>query len=253
MNLLAMLRKGEGPFWRNLKRLAAATLRFHLPVNSLTRPFFRMLYVLHVAFREGVPWVLRLLWFEPLFRSQCTSVGRGVLIEKPFLAGKGSIIIGDNVLLSGKSVFSFSNRWTEQPQLVIGDNTFVGTGCVIAVAESVRIGRHCLLAGGVSISDYDGHPIDPVLRRTSPNPREAIRPVVIGADVWIGANAKILKGVTIGDRSIIGTGAVVTKSVPCDAIVAGNPARVVRWLVSQEEGRCGSQPALSSERAGDLG
>ena len=108
------------------------------------------------------------------------------------------------------------------------------------------IGKHCLLSGGVSVSDYDGHPTDAVLRRTSPAPRESIEPVVIGDDVWIGAAARILKGVTIGDRSIVGAGAIVTKDVPPDVVVAGNPARVVKWLVAagtDANGSCTPQAA----------
>ncbi len=251
MNPIILIRRGEGPVWGCLKRLAQAILRLHLPVVPLTRPFFRMLYWLHVGVREGGIFLLNFFWFEPLFRSQCTAVGRGVAIEfLPYIQGNGRIILGDNVLMAGKPSFAFLNRWIDAPELIIGDHTFVGHGCGIAVAESVRIGRYCRLAGGVGISDYDGHPTDALLRRTSPAPRESISPVVIGDDVWIGAGARILKGVSIGDRSIIGAGAVVTKSVPPDVIVAGNPARVVKCLVASEGERDGSCLVQPSGRDG---
>jgi len=221
-----------------LKRLARAVLRIHVPVVPVTRPFFRMLYGLHVGVREVGRWFLRFFWFEPLFRSQCTAVGQGLVIEfLPHIQGSGRIILGDDVSMAGKSGFGFLNRWIDAPELIIGDHTFIGHGCGIAVGSSVRIGKHCRLAGGVGISDYDGHPTDAVLRRTEPAPREAIKPVVIGDDVWIGAGARILKGVTIGDRSIVGAGAVVTNSVPSDVIVGGNPARVVKWLAAPEARR----------------
>jgi acetyltransferase-like isoleucine patch superfamily enzyme len=233
MDLIVQLRRGKGPIWGSLKRLARSILTLHLPVGSATRPFFGLLYALHVAAREGGLWGLRLLWFEPLFRSQCSSVGRGLRMERlPYINGRGKIVLGDYVELSGKSTFMFGNRWNDAPEVWIDDNSFIGHGCSFAAAGSIRIGKHCLLAGGVSISDYDGHPTDAMLRRTSPVPPEAIKPVVIGDDVWIGASATILKGVTIGDRSIVGAGAVVTRSVPPDVIVAGNPARVVKDLVS---------------------
>jgi len=235
MNPIILLRRGEGRFWGGLKRLARKIVQFHVPVGPLGRPLFGALYCVHVGAREGGLWLLRLLWFEPLFRSQCTAVGQGLVMEfLPYMQGHGRIILGNHVRLAGKSAFGFLNRWEDAPELSIGDHTFVGHDCSIAVGSSVRIGRHCLLAGGVRVSDYDGHPVDAMLRRTSPPAREAIKPVVIGDDVWIGAAAMILKGVTIGDRSIVAARAVVTRSVPPDVIVAGNPARVVKSLGNVE-------------------
>jgi acetyltransferase-like isoleucine patch superfamily enzyme len=232
MSLLVQLRRGEGWFWGGLKRLVRRVLWLHLPVNALTRPIFRLLYGFHVACREGGLWLLKFFWFEPLFRSVCVAVGDGLIMEKlPYINGRGRITLGAHVRLCGKSSFTFGNRWQDSPELVIGDHTYIGPGCDLAAASSIRIGRYCLLSGGVRISDYDGHPIDAVRRRTEPAPPDSIKPVAIGDDVWIGADAKILKGVSIGDRAIIGAGAVVTRSVPPDCIVAGNPARVIRSLV----------------------
>jgi acetyltransferase-like isoleucine patch superfamily enzyme len=128
-------------------------------------------------------------------------------------------------------VFLFGNRADTHPELIIGDDTFIGHGCSFAVSCSVKVGKHCLLAGDVQVSDYDGHPIDAGRRRAGePTPPEGIRPVVIGDDVWIGAGALILKGVQVGDRAVIGARAVVTRDVPPDTVVAGNPARVVKQL-----------------------
>ena len=84
----------------------------------------------------------------------------------------------------------------------------------------------------MQIQDHDGHPIDATRRRRNePPPAHEVKAVTIGDDVWIGSGAMILKGVSIGDRAIVGARAVVTKDVPADAIVAGNPARIVRDLM----------------------
>lgn len=232
MSLIARISRGQGPFWGTLKRFANAVLQFHVPVFGITKPFFAGLYWLHVTIREGVLWCTRFFWYEPLFRSQCAKVGSRFRMEQlPYLMGRGKIFIGDSVSLSGKSSFAFNNRHRDTPELVIGDHTFIGHQCSFRSAESIRIGRHCLIAGSVTIGDYDGHPLDAARRRAGEtSPAADVKPVEIGDDVWIGAGAVILKGVTIGSRSIVGTRAVVTKDVPPDTIVAGNPAVVVKQL-----------------------
>jgi carbonic anhydrase/acetyltransferase-like protein (isoleucine patch superfamily) len=215
-----------------MKRTAKAVLSFHLPVNAITRPVARFLYRVHVAVREGLIWAKRFFWFEPLFRGQCESVGAGFWMEDlPYIQGQGRIVIGDNVRLSGKPSIAFGRAGAAPPELVIGDGTFVGHGCGFFVARSVRIGRHCLLAGGALIYDLDGHPLDAADRRAAlPTPPEQVAPVALGDDVWVGAGAVILKGVTVGDRAIIAARSVVTRDVPPDCVVAGNPARVVKTL-----------------------
>lgn len=230
------IRQGKSPFWRGLKRVARGVLQMHVPVGSVTRPLFQSLYGLHVMTREGLRWALRFFWFEPLFRSQCVAVGTNFQMEQlPYLSGSGQIVIGDHVRLSGKPSIGFSNRLRHAPELVIGHGTFIGHDCSFAIATAVRIGKHCLLAGGVKVYDVDAHPIDAARRRAEePFPPENSRPVIIEDDVWIGTRAMILKGVTIGARSIVGAGAVVTSDVPPDVVVAGNPARVVKHLAMSD-------------------
>lgn len=139
--------------------------------------------------------------------------------------------MGARVRLSGKSSVIFGPGGAEAPELSVGDDSFIGHGCGFHVGRAVRIGRHCLLASGVQVFDMDGHPTDAARRRAhEPTPPEAIAPVWIGDDVWIGSGALILKGVTVGDRSIVAARSVVTKDVPPDTVVAGNPARVVSTL-----------------------
>lgn len=95
---------------------------------------------------------------------------------------------------------------------------------ILDVCE-VRIGNNVFIAPGVHIYAAT-HPLDAQLRRT----QELGKPVTIGNDVWIGGKAVICPGVTVGDRSVIGAGSVVTKDVPSDVVVAGNPAKVIRTL-----------------------
>lgn len=236
MSVAVRFKRGEGSFWSGAKRLVRTALSWHLPVNRLTRPMWRALYAFHVAVREGWIWLRRFAWNEPLFRSQCQSVGSGFWMEElPYLQGRGRISIGDDVRLSGKSQLAFNNRHGWEPELSIGDGTFIGHLCDFRVGRAVRIGRRVLIAGGVTIADYDGHPLDAADRRAGlTSAPDQIRPVTIGDDVWIGQGAVILKGVTIGERAVVGAHAVVTRDVPADSVVAGNPAQVVRELRPRE-------------------
>ena len=109
-------------------------------------------------------------------------------------------------------------------RIVIGDNVGV-SGCTISAAKSITIGNHVLIGAGCLITDSDSHPVDPDERRFGG--RIICKPIVIEDDVFIGARAIILKGITIGRGSVVGAGSVVTKSVSPYSIVAGNPAKVV--------------------------
>jgi acetyltransferase-like isoleucine patch superfamily enzyme len=109
-------------------------------------------------------------------------------------------------------------------QIVIGDDVGM-SGCTVSAASSIVIGNHVLLGSGCLITDSDAHPVDPEERRAGYG--GASRPIVIEDDVFVGARAIILKGVTIGKGSVVGAGAVVAKSVPPYSVVVGNPAKVV--------------------------
>jgi len=122
----------------------------------------------------------------------------------------------------------------------VGDYTLMN-GALVMCEEEITIGSYCLISWNVGIADSDFHPLDPVLRKrdcralnpytaTGPRPPVLTKPVRIGDNVWIGMGAIVLKGVTIGDNSVVGAGAVVTKNIPANAVVAGNPARIVKRL-----------------------
>ena len=245
MNIRQKIRAGDGLFWGTARRILRGILTFHVPVNGLTKPFFRLLYRVHVLVRETWIWLIRFCWNEPLFRSQCEHVGDHFRMEElPYLAGSGKIFIGHSVRLSGKSSISFGGSALGTPELLIGDGTFIGHQCGFNVGRSVKIGKNCLLATRVLVYDQDGHPLDAEKRRSGdPTPADAILPVSIGDDVWIGFDSLILKGVTIGDRSVVAAKSVVTKDVPPDVVVAGNPARIVRELAATR---------TDSETTGDL-
>ena len=109
--------------------------------------------------------------------------------------------------------------------ITIGDDVGM-SGCTVAAKERIDIGSRVLIGTGVIIADTDAHTIEPEGRRYDLS-GGASKPIIIEDDVFIGARAIILKGVTIGKGSIVGAGAVVSRSIPQMSIAAGNPARVV--------------------------
>lgn len=135
-------------------------------------------------------------------------------------------IKSNSVGLIQPCVFNISSPGS---RLIIGDNVGI-SGSSICARKSVTIGNNVLIGSGCLITDSDAHPINWLDRREGRNGSTQCAPVEIGDDVFIGARSIILKGVTIGDRAVIGAGSVVTKDVPADALVAGNPARVIRLL-----------------------
>lgn len=117
----------------------------------------------------------------------------------------------------------------EGAEIVIGDNVGISQTALISNC-SIRIGNNVKIGGGTSVYTTDFHSLDAALRRIPSQDRGNRKnaPVVICDDVFIGAQSIILKGVTIGERSVVGAGSVVTKSIPAGQIWAGNPARFIR-------------------------
>ncbi|WP_258725628.1 DapH/DapD/GlmU-related protein [Cellulomonas sp. NS3] len=106
--------------------------------------------------------------------------------------------------------------------LVLGTGVFINMGCRFQDAGGITIGDGTLIGHGSTIVTLN-HAADPD-RRADMEPA----PVVLGRKVWLGAGVTVVPGVTIGDEAIVGAGAVVTKDVPADTVVAGVPARVIR-------------------------
>lgn len=149
-----------------------------------------------------------------------------------------AVVIGDHVSCYAGCSFAIGPRGSCR----IGDFTLVN-GALIMAEERIEIGSHCLISWNVGIADSDFHPLPPNERLIDtqalapffegrpPRPPIGTAPVIIGDNVWIGMNAVILKGVTIGDNSVVAAGSVVTKNIAPNTVVAGNPAVVVKKLL----------------------
>lgn len=122
--------------------------------------------------------------------------------------------------------WAFLQLTKPHPKVLIGDRSVIGRHTLITAKNLICIGNDVLIGSYVQVIDHN-HGFAP--GRTIREQRAVMGKVVIGNDVWIGAGAKILSNVTIGDGAVIGANAVVTRDVQANAIVAGVPAQVLRY------------------------
>jgi acetyltransferase-like isoleucine patch superfamily enzyme len=115
----------------------------------------------------------------------------------------------------------------------IGEKTVMGQECTISAYQRVRIGEQCVIADRAMFIDFDHGVVE--LERPIREQGIYKRDVEVGSNVWIGYGACVLRGVRVGDNSIVGTNSVVTKDVPANAVVAGIPARVIRMRGAPRE------------------
>lgn len=111
----------------------------------------------------------------------------------------------------------------------IGRNVFINQNCTLYDLGGIDIGDDVMIGPNVSIIT-SGHPLDPATRRSV----TIGKPISIGSNVWIGTGATILGGVTIGENSVVAAGSVVTRDVPPNVLVGGNPARILRAIVDDQ-------------------
>ena len=156
--------------------------------------------------------------------------GKNSIIYKPYLqlSGLENVSIGNNVtILSNGRIAVYGN--TKKTSISIGDRCYIGFGFTILSKDSnkIAIGNDVLIASNVCITN-ENHGMNSEDKTPYMDQEITGDDVIIGDGSWIGQNACILPGVTIGKKSIIGAGSVVTKSIPDYSIAVGNPARVIK-------------------------
>ncbi|WAC15521.1 acyltransferase [Dyadobacter pollutisoli] len=152
------------------------------------------------------------------------------------------VTIGKKCIINADFIFE-----TEKGKITIGDNVHIGNASFIC-RTSISIGNDVTMAWGITLYDHNSHSIHWEERMNDNNQcykdlteshnnilnkdwtNVVQKPIQIGNKVWIGFDATILKGVTIGEGAVVGAKSVVTKDVPAWAVVAGNPARIIKFL-----------------------
>ena len=202
--------------------------------TALTNPLFVSDLVLEKA----------LTWFwTAIFSLQCCMrgiptgtaleiFGRCIIRKSP----RSRIIIGSNVQIISSSWRSSTancgasklRTFYETASIIMSDHSGMTGGALIARSKTIRIGKRCMLAPNVTIMDSDFHILWPPARRHDTWETDMDKDVTLEDDVWVGTGSIILKGVTIGQNSIIAAGSVVVADIPPNCLAGGNPARVLR-------------------------
>lgn len=184
------------------------------------------------------PWWLKKLylrfrhWYTEFYlRPECAALGPHHTVMKPWYVN----ISGNNIHIgrcftaigepSHRVEIGVWGRAEGEGRIEIGDCVLMSPGSRISASDEIIVGDGTMFANGAYVTDSDWHTL---YDRTERDPTPT--PVKIGRNVWLGDHATVLKGVTIGDNAVVAARAVVTRDVPANVVVAGNPARVVKEL-----------------------
>jgi acetyltransferase-like isoleucine patch superfamily enzyme len=171
-------------------------------------------------------------------RQKVKYVGGMHIRGKIFVQNKGSIVIGkgfeansgpDLNPIGGDTVLRLIS-FTKESQIIIGNHVGM-SNCTILAWEKIEIGDYVMIGGGVRIWDTNFHSLDPAIRTNGVFDNDVkTAPIKIDNYAFIGAGSIILKGVHIGENSIVAAGSVVVKSIPANVVAGGNPCKVIRNL-----------------------
>lgn len=177
------------------------------------------------------------IWLYGLLSTAKHVEGSPIVQQPVLLLGQGRIIFGKGVHIGVRPSPFLYNGYihiearNHDSVIYIGDHCWINNNCVL-ISEGgdkggIEIGAETIMGTNVEIYDSDFHELDPRKRMTGV-PKTAR--VSIGRNVFLGSNVRVLKGVRIGDNSVVGNGSVVVKDIPANVIAAGNPAMVARKL-----------------------
>ncbi len=174
------------------------------------------------------------LWWS----KKVTIKGNGICFYRTTHISLSEGATSNNIILKSHCRIHGSLSACAKGVIQMGEYAQIGPGSVIRCVNNVIIGDLTAISTNVVITDNNSHPVNPldreIMRKTPMGSSERSwqnsdnSTIIIGKNCWIGENARICKGITIGDGAVVAANAVVTKDVPTNSIVAGNPARIVK-------------------------
>jgi len=175
------------------------------------------------------------------------SIGRGCKFQGGVVLASGRgrpIAIGDNVQLMRGVVLSTS----QTGKIVLEAGVYIGEYGVVTSNAEITIGRDTIIAPHVDVVDFD-HATDDLETTVMAQPVDAA-PIRIGRDVWLGAKVTVVRGVTIGDQAVVGTGSVINRDIRPRGVAVGVPARVIRTRGEQKRPEQGKADTNHSDSKG---
>ena len=209
-----------------LKKILKSTTLFLTYIIAIIYPY--RLYKKFIYIKKK----LYSSWISKEFKS----LGYDAIISYPmYLHGGQYISIGNNFHSDIRfriEAFDQHLGYKFTPIIAIGNNVSINPDCHIGAINQIKIGDNVLIASKVFITDHYHGEINSETIKTPPSKRKLYSkgPVTIEKNVWLGEGVVVLPGVSIGENSIIGANAVITKNIPKNSIVGGNPARIIRTL-----------------------
>ena len=187
------------------------TLRFLARNRMLTPRYGRLLYR-YLWRRLLTPAGWRWQTDGPVF------FGKGLELQ---IAKRGTIRFGRFVWIGDGTKIR-----CHQGEVIVGQKTVLGQECTISAYRHVRIGEQCVIADRAMFIDFDHGVVE--VERPIRVQGIYMRDIDVGSNVWVGYGACVLRGIRVGDNSIVGSNSVLTKDVPANAVVGGVPARLLR-------------------------
>ncbi|MBC7007595.1 acyltransferase [Pseudoalteromonas sp. BZK2] len=232
-NLKQWLKSSDSPFAKSLFQIAKLIRN---PQMFVIPGFHACLYKLHLLVKTIFSELLRIFYFTPIFKSQIKGSKRNLYLYSgmPQILGQLDITCQDNSRISGISTFCGRSHRLNKSQLIIGNNVDIGWQNSFSVAGKIVLQDDVRLAGRVFLAGFPGHPLNSQRRALGePDDDSQVGDIIIEQGAWVGTGVTILAGVTVGKGAIVAASSVVTKDVPANTIVAGNPAKVVKKLESE--------------------